>query len=487
MPVVFAANNKYKPVTILLLFSLLAIVLRFFSFFPSVIDHDESTYLIMARMILQGKTLYVDMIDIKPPGIFLILAAFQAVFGYSIFILRLLVSLWVAVTAFMIYKTGRVFFKDEKSSLAAGIIYIFLISTWSFYGISITPEIFFNLFTISALYILLKKQSLLNYMVTGLLFGIGFIIKYLVLFDFTVFMVFFFILNFQKKERISIIRMLTYIFLAGICFLLPFGLANLVYYLNGHFDSFYNIIYLSPARYPSVPNSWKMIKFIIDFQLRFFPAFFFFYYAIFYTINISPEVSLAKRLSIFWFLMALIAVVIAGKTYGHYTIQLMLPVSLMAGVFFHSARVLPIYLQWLFRRKTGLVLISVLIVLVSAIKLEYVFQKDIPREIASYLEPRLKPDDVIYTGNYQQIIYYLLGKNSPTKYIHRTLLIVPSHIKALDIDVDKEFRHIIAQRPVYVITEKEYPAGLMKDFIMNNYHAEKTFSKGILLWRLNGS
>ena len=483
----FALLNQYKPLSVLLLFSLLAIVLRFFSFFPSVIDHDESTYLIMARMILQGKTLYVDMVDIKPPGIFLILAAFQVVFGYSIFVLRLLVSLWVAVTAFMIYKTGRVVFKDERSSLAAGTIYIFLISTWSFYGISITPEIFFNLFTISALYILLKKQGLLNYMMAGLLFGIGFIVKYLVLFDFTVFMVFFFILNFRKRDRIGIIRMVSYIFLAGLCFLLPFALANLVYYLNGHFDAFYNIIYLSPARYPSVPNGWKMVKFIIDFQLRFFPAFFFFYYAIFNRKFISPEISLTKRLCIFWSVMALAAVIIAGKRFGHYTVQLMLPVSLMAGVFFHPEMLLPAFLRWPLKKNTGRVILVFLILLVTLIKLEYVTQKDIPREIASYLEPKLKPDDIIYTGNYQQIIYYLLKKDSPTKYVHRSLLLANSHIKALDIDAVAEFRHIIALRPVYILTEKEYPAGMMKEFIMSNYHVEKDFSKGIILYRINGS
>jgi hypothetical protein len=77
-----AVPNLYekKPVRFLLLFCLLAVTLRFFSFFPSVIDHDESTYLEIARMLLSGKILYVDMVDIKPPGIFLILAGLQAVF-----------------------------------------------------------------------------------------------------------------------------------------------------------------------------------------------------------------------------------------------------------------------------------------------------------------------------------------------------------------------------------------------------------------------
>jgi 4-amino-4-deoxy-L-arabinose transferase-like glycosyltransferase len=485
MPAAFGPVNQHKPVPVILLFSLLALVLRFFSFFPSVIDHDESTYLEIARMILSGKMLYVDMVDIKPPGIFLILAGFQAVFGYSLFVIRLLTAIWIAITAFMIYKTGSLLVKNERASFAAGIIYIFLISTWSFYGISITPEIFFNLFTISALYILLKKQSFLSYLLAGLLAGMGFIIKYLVIFDLAAFIIFFLIPDLRKKGISDRMRMIFYVITAGIGFFLPFVLMNLWYYLNGHFDALYNIVYLAPSRYPSAFDPWKMLKFVLDFHLRFLPVFFFFYYALLDKKFTGPEITFTKKLCALWSLMALAAVLIAGKTFGHYMIQLMLPVSLMAGVFFHSQRSLPSLLKRPLKRNTGRVILLILILLISMMKLEYIMRKDIPGEIANYLEPRLKPDDVIYTGNYHHILYYLLKKDSPTKYIHRSLLLNENHIKALNINVDEEFRHIIAQRPVYIITENDYPPGMMKEFIMDNYHIEKDFTGGILLYRLN--
>ncbi|MCK9400227.1 MAG: glycosyltransferase family 39 protein [Bacteroidales bacterium] len=481
----FFSYKTSNPIVVIILFSLVAVILRFFSFFPSVIDHDESTYLEIARMILAGNTLYVDMIDIKPPGIFLILAGFQAVFGYSIFVLRLLVTLWIAVTAFMIYKTSGLLVKNERASLAAGIIYIFFISTWSFYGISITPEIFFNLFTISALYVLLKKQSLVNYMLAGLLAGMGFMVKYLVIFDFAAFMIFFIILNLRKKEKLNLTKMTFSIILAGIGYFIPFALMNLCYYLNGHFDALYNIVYLAPARYPSEFDPWRMLKFVLDFQIHFLPVFFFFYYVLINKKFTGPEISLTKKLCILWSFLALAAVLIAGKAFQHYTIQLMLPVSLMAGVFFHSERYLPAFLHQPFNRKTGRVILVVLILLITMMKLEYFLRKDIPREIATYLKPKLKAEDVIYTGNYHHILYYLLKKDSPTKYTHRSLLLRDNHIKALNINADEEFRHIMAHWPVYIILEKEYPAGIMKDFIKNNYSVEKDFSNGILLYRLN--
>ncbi|HEX5625100.1 MAG TPA: hypothetical protein VFX48_03710, partial [Saprospiraceae bacterium] len=46
-----------------LVLPLLAILLRFFSFFPSVIDHDESTYIVIAKALLEGQTYFKDVID----------------------------------------------------------------------------------------------------------------------------------------------------------------------------------------------------------------------------------------------------------------------------------------------------------------------------------------------------------------------------------------------------------------------------------------
>ena len=475
-----------KNAIIVVIFCLLAILLRFFSFFPSVIDHDESTYLEIARMLIHGKTLYVDMVDIKPPGIFLILAGLQFVFGYPIFVIRMLVSVWIGITAFLIFLTGKAMMNDDRPAIASGIIYIFFISTWSFYGISITPEIFFNLFTIAALLVIVKKKHVSKYLWAGLLAGIGFIVKYLVIFDFAVIVLFFIITEYRKNETKKFQKAFLSIIMAGFGFTLPFAVMNLWYVLNGHFNDLYNIVYLSPSRYPAAFDAWKMLKYILDFHLRFFPFFLLFYFVILKKYRGNNAISTVKTLSVLWSGAALIAVVLAGKTFGHYTIQLMLPVSLTAGIFFHPDMNLTPRLAWLTDRRTGMILLALLVLAVTMMKLEYVFRKDVPREVAAYLEPRLRKNDVIYTGNYHHIIYYLLGKDSPTKYVHRTLLTGENHIKALDIDVDKEFGHIMDQRPAYILVYKDYGEGMMKDFIRKNYFLEKVFDNEVFLYRRKG-
>ncbi|MBP8239553.1 MAG: hypothetical protein KAX50_06315, partial [Saprospiraceae bacterium] len=68
--------NTKKHLTALLGLIGLALVMRFFSFFPSVINHDESTYILIAEGLLKGKVYFRDYIDTKPIGIFLLYAGF---------------------------------------------------------------------------------------------------------------------------------------------------------------------------------------------------------------------------------------------------------------------------------------------------------------------------------------------------------------------------------------------------------------------------
>ncbi|MEE4286678.1 MAG: glycosyltransferase family 39 protein, partial [Mariniphaga sp.] len=166
----------------LLTFLTVSVLLRLFSFFPSVLDHDESTYLIIGREILQGKELYTDVTDTKPAGIFLFYAALEFLFGGSIFMKRFVFALVVGFTAFLILKVSKRFFQNQKVAASAGFIYIFYTSVWVYHGRSPNTELLFNLTTISTL-LLFMQPNLKSWIMGGLIMGIGFIIKYLVLFD----------------------------------------------------------------------------------------------------------------------------------------------------------------------------------------------------------------------------------------------------------------------------------------------------------------
>ena len=120
------ALDRLTQAQALLLFCVLAILLRVFSFFPTVIDHDESTYILIADALRKGMVYQVDYIDTKPIGIFLIIAFFQFFIGKSIFLFRLMTAIVIAATAFFLYKAQRKQGQTNHEALATGIIFLFV-------------------------------------------------------------------------------------------------------------------------------------------------------------------------------------------------------------------------------------------------------------------------------------------------------------------------------------------------------------------------
>jgi 4-amino-4-deoxy-L-arabinose transferase-like glycosyltransferase len=470
-----------KASYIFFIFIITSVLLRFYSFFPGVIDHDESTYLVIGRELILGKHLYVDVTDTKPVGIFLIFAFFYFVFGYSIFLPRLVVAVMVGFTGWLIHRASFVLAKDRTAAFAAGLIYIFYLSVWSQFGLSPNTEQFFNLTTISAFLFLLKDKRW-SFFVAGLLFGLGFIIKYLVLFDFVFLAAFFLIreLN-QRKWKLSAIPVLKYI-LAGVGFALPFFLTNLWFFLGDHFEAFKYITYQLPFKYGRNPDNLKFLVLLLDFLVRFLPVSFMFFYVLISKNRILPKWQV--QMFIVWICGIVIAMYLPGKSFDHYTMQLMVPFSLVAGMFFHSGFTSDKYSQLIFGRKYGPALLLAFIVIVQVTGITgIVSEKDRPRQVAAYLREEMSPDDSIYLSNYKQILYYLLHKESPTKYIHPTLLSNPDRARLFGIDGNKEIERIIDSKPTWVVVKNPYP--FLLGLIGKDYRAEKSFFQGeVTVYRL---
>ena len=91
-----------RPVVVALLFVAAALFLRIFSCFPTVLDHDESTYIVIANEWLSGEQLYKDLIDIKPPGIFIIYRLLLSICSSVVFT-RLFAAVVVGISAFLLF------------------------------------------------------------------------------------------------------------------------------------------------------------------------------------------------------------------------------------------------------------------------------------------------------------------------------------------------------------------------------------------------
>lgn len=473
---IFARMNHIIPkkeVHIFLLLIVASIVMRLFSFFPAVLNHDESTYLIIGRDLLQGKLLYVDVTDTKPPGIFWVYAFIHLLCGYSIFLNRLFVAIIVGLTSFFVYKSSVRLWSNKETAFSSAVIYLFYVSVWTNFGVSPNTELFFNLTTIVGLYLLLKHTKL-NYALAGFIFGVGFIIKYLVLLDFVAIFAFYFIKELNSKSyKILKVGLVKY-FYAGIGFLLPFVFINLYFYLSGHFDSFRFVIYELPLRYGQDKDLIKYILLILDFAGQFLPISFMFFYALFAKKKVIEKWQV--QLFLVWVAAVMVAMYLPGKSFQHYSIQLMVPFSLVAGMYFHSGLKKGRFLNFVTGKKYGVYFLLAVFLITQGFGIAGKINKDDnPREVASYLKAHMQPEETVYLANYKHIVYFLLKTGCPTKYIHPSLLSNPQHNKAFGINGKEEIKKIIDSKPDWVVMYKHN--NFVKSLMPGNYSIDTVFVK----------
>jgi hypothetical protein len=384
---------------------------------------------------------------------------------------RLIFALIVGLTAFFINKVSIKLFENKAAAFASGLIYIIYTSTWTYHGRSPNTELLFNLTTICTLLLFLKPGRA-NYFLGGLITGIGFIIKYLVLLDLAAFMIFFFILEIVKNRNVihEISFWLRYI-LAGTGFLIPFGIVNLWFRLFGDYSSFYFITFELPSNYGSDPSLKRYLTMILDFTAKFLPV----SYMIFYILlkKDKPVSTQYKYFFALWVIFVLIAMYLPGREYSHYTVQLMLPLSLLAGIFFHPGFKKDKVTTRIYSGKTGIIILVTVMIAIQAITFDNeIIDPDYPREIAEVIEKDLKPGEHVYVSNYEHIIYYLLDLSTPTRFVHSVMLFSDYH-KAYKINAVKEIQRIIANKPAFVVIERKNE--LVEKLIRNNYKLIRNF------------
>ena len=450
----------------------LAIIFRFWSFFPSVIDHDESTYLIIARDLSQGSIYLKDVIDTKPIGIFWIYQLLGLLSFGSIGITRLFASVLIGITAIFIFKFILKSTQKHDASWFGSISYIFLVSIFKNWGVSPNTEIYFNLFNLVAIYLVLFNKSKHIEIIAGLLLGFAFITKYVALAEAGVIGSFLIIQAlFQNNLNRQLIFKLIKLILG---FTLPISMMLAYFYYYKLLDKFYYFNFDVLSRYPSEITLSNSLLFVGDFCGRYF---------IWILLAIAGFKHLRNRrdcLSILfyiWVLFDLIIILLPGKGFSHYFIQAMIPISILSGI-----GSIELYKTKLFinnKRILSYTCIVILPLILYFQKLSYSNRNTDITELYSYLKKELKPGEQIYTGNSAHILYYLLKLKSPSPYIHSSLLWNSEHIDALQVDLNEEADHILKQNPRFIIIKEPVKDSSMLVKFLKTYTEIKQIDKKI--------
>jgi hypothetical protein len=277
----------------------------------------------------------------------------------------------------------------------------------------------------------------------------------------------------KDRENRRSLKLWSRYLLSGLFFVIPFALTNLYFWLGNHFEDFYYVSYILPGNYGGNPSIVRYVTMLLDLAAKFLPISFMLFYVVFSKNKFSAAQH--KCFFILWITAVFVAMYLPGQEYSHYTIQLMLPLSLLAALFFHSEFKTDRVTEKLFSKKYGIPILLVLLLGIQIVSFKNeVVKPDYEQEVADYLAPKMKKNDGLYVSNYHQIVYYLLGIESPTKFVHSSLLYT-NNSKGFNINVQNEIQRIINTKPRFVIIK--FPNKMVEDLIKHNYRLIKMFNQ----------
>ena len=477
-----------KPWVVIALFASLVVALRLPTFFASVINWDESLYLLVADQWLQGHAPYTAVFDNKPPGIYVLFVLALKVFGRSVFAIRVLGCLFVTATCYLISRIGALASRNGwLAGLLAGAIYALLMIRNN--GPASNTEVFFPAFSTAAWLLVLSRvasdeplsrRDCRRMALAGFLLGLGFEIKYVVLFDAAAIAgIFMLAVRRRPAEERTPGRVAGLLAAMGAGFLLPFLAVTAAFALAHRFPEYWLGNFTSNrARTVGLSFRWSVTALELWTQLR-NEGFYWMALPLAAVALVRDKAATAKdrflvatTAGYFLWLLACMVGVFRSVLYGHYFLHLAGALAVLgadAAVRFALPEA-PGGAPRVWRPSVAavaavLALAGVLTALAPVrhgASLVYrrllrgrPNEEDRPGLIAQYLKSRMDPGDVLYVVDDQPVLYFLVPSQLPTRYAFPPYLVRRLDLPNITgVDPLLELRHILDRKPVYVVKRR---------------------------------
>lgn len=339
-------KHLLKEEKILLLFILIAAILRIPSLFEPFWYGDEGIYLTLGEGLRKGLVWYRDIHDNKPPALY-----FLAALAGNVFWFRLILLFWHTLSIVLFWDLAKILFQKftsknyQRAVISATALYTLLTAIPLLEGNIANAEIFMVLPTIAAMLILLRgKLSALSVFLAGLLFSFAFLFKVPSAFDLAAIVAFWGLLFLRREVKFKNLLSQTLVLTSG--FLLPILVTSGYYFLQGALNEyliaafFQNIGYLSSWTAPG-PESPRGFASQSGLLLRAGIL----ALILFLVFLAKKHFTRPTLFIVVWLSFALFGALLSERPYPHYLIQVVPPVVLsLATLGFGSAkqRFLPI-------------------------------------------------------------------------------------------------------------------------------------------------
>jgi hypothetical protein len=141
---------------------------------------DQGIYAVVGDGVLHGKMPYKDLWDFKPPGIFLVYALAQGLFGRAMVSIRLLEVAGLIASVFGFMRLSETFVERRVVGLMGGAVAALLLAELEFWHTA-QPEVFGGYLTTAALVLTTSptpaRRKIWVWLGVGALFGLAFLFK----------------------------------------------------------------------------------------------------------------------------------------------------------------------------------------------------------------------------------------------------------------------------------------------------------------------
>lgn len=294
---------------------------QFYSINIEVINWDESDFILLGNSFFEGNLPYEQLWDLKPPLHFIYIGTMFKIFGPSLLIARIAGDLLIFFTSVSIFFISRKILSENESNIVA-LIYIFLTS-YLFAQPTMT-EYLSTLFVIVSM-ISFQTNTNKSLFVTGILVSLAVLTRTNTAF---ILVLYFFLIILKSFGRGKVFS-----FILGSS--LPVIILSLVYESRNLFNIFLQSIFTIPLGNTLIRDNFLnvfrdsyegiFLENIFAFQNFFVLGLFFFAYQIFKNkkyrdLVIKNFIEIDLYLYVFIFLC--ISIIVGGRFYYHYLIQL---------------------------------------------------------------------------------------------------------------------------------------------------------------------
>lgn len=471
----FARLEKAKEFWILLIISLVFFFLRLPSLFEPYWYGDEGIYQTIGIALRDGKILYREIWDNKPPLLYIVYALFSAD-QFSIRFLSLIFGISSIIAFFLLLSSLFSSFlkenakKSQKLQFIITFIFSILFAIPLLEGNIANSENFMMLPILIAgllIFKVMQKMHSKNFQfsifnsqlfIAGFLLSFAFLFKTVAIFDFSAFFLFIFFIMYKNiKSFIPFIKSFIPLFLG---FFIPIFATSIFFLIKGAFSDFFQAAFFQNVGYVGygnsfiIPQGFLILKLVILFCVSLI---------LFINREKFPKALIFITL---WFSFSVFNAFFSGRPYTHYMLVLLPSFLIFLGFLLNFRPSLKTFyivslISYLiisslilknfnFYNKIGAYYQNFLLFITNEKSIDSYrsfFDRNTPRDyiLAQFINTNSTPEDSIFIWGNNAQLYALTSKLPPGRFT------VAYHITASKNYILETYKAFSQKKPRYVI------------------------------------